>query len=220
MKRRHLILVTVALAGCGYSDTGSGTRTLLADVAGVYSPSNNVLDIEVDLSRGGAPTAGASIRLADPDTKELVELQPHAGGQNVARYTGELSGYHRKLELAISHADGAITAKLEAPSPHEIIEPLHGAIVRREDAGDNLELRWRVADGVAADEVRIELDDRAFDAEDTGKFSGVATSTVPSQRDPYGLAVTRTNRIALAGGVPASQFSLSYRTRSQFVLQE
>ena len=217
--RDALILLCLGstLTACTYTDSGSGTKTLLAIVRGNYRPDHGRLDFNVELSRNSLPSPAAVITLVDSDSKEAVTLQDQGSNNRRTEYQGELAGYHRRLELKITSTNGSLDAKLEGPGPHVVIEPLNQAQVSRADVGSNLTIAWRVEDGVRADAVDIENEWGAAIhlSEDTGKAETSAAAIRPG---PTSFNVARTNNVELGGGAPGSQFSISYEVRSHFTI--
>ena len=213
MKRLACAVGAFLLVGCGYTSAGDGTGTLLVVARGsLVAGAGNRMQLQVDVSRDGADVEDAVVRLTDPEDDASVVLAYQNGG----RYTGQLTGYHRRLALEVQSGSDALSARLEGPGPHVLTRPQAGERYTLGSLGGGLDVRWRVDDGLRADTVRVELDGAGYETEldlDEGKW------TVPVNRLQTGseeVRVARSNSVVLAGGVSGSSFEITYEVRNAF----
>jgi hypothetical protein len=216
---RGLVVAAVALscsAGCGYSDAGGGSRTILATVSARYDAGlENRLTLHATLERDGAPVSGATVQITDDKGHALATLADASGHNQRGDYRGETAGYHRRLALTITAPEGHLEAKLEGPGPHEITAPLHEAAL---SGRDQLGVQWRVDDGLRADQVIVTLDGgRQKSSPDDGS---VSLDTHDVAMGGHSLTVTRRNSIELAGGAATSSFTFDYVVSNDFVFTD
>lgn len=215
--RSSVVVVLLTLAGCGYTDAGDGSKTLVVVADAVYSASeDNQLRVDVTVSKDGVGVTGATVKFTDGESGDVFTVPPH-GGQD-GRYRGDLTGYHHSLAIEVDSGDDNLEAQLEGPGTHVIAEPVNGARLTRDDVA-NLDIEWEVSDGIRADKVHIEIGDNVCtttEIEETGSL------TLPCKGLPAGssfVRVRRSNQISLEGGVGESNFELSYQVTNQIVVE-
>ena len=204
----------ITLAGaCGYTDAGSGTGTLLVDARAVYRAAHdNQTSIDVEVAKNGEDFVNARVTVKDGDGGGTITLTERGGG----RYSDDLSGYHRKLELTVELGGDNLNVRLEGPGPHVLTDPLAGDRISLGGLGGALPVRWRVADGLRADEASISLNQSPYESgprNDDGSWEIPVTSLASGTEE---VRVERTNRIAPNGGVAGSSFEMTYDVRVAF----
>jgi hypothetical protein len=206
-----LALVGLALAaGCSKrTDPGSGSGTLLAaiEIAG----SEAATSIDVALTLGGNPVAGANVVFTDADTNQVLTLeQSHAGS-----YRGTLSRYHRTLKVKITSGDDTLAAELEGPSPHIITRPPNDSIVRR-GSFTNLRVEWQAESH--ADRALVEAEGAAPIPLDNDPFEANVPLADLKDKEQK-ISVGRETSVDLAGGAKGSKMTSRYKVDNRFTLE-
>ncbi len=209
-------------AGCGgFTDSGSGSRTLLVDARAAYALSNDRTDLRVDVEVQSGDADEARVFVTDDESNEEIELLlANNAGIRTARFNGSFSGYRRRLELRVERGDDDLDAQLEGPGRHVIESPSNGSALSLDDVGGSLEISWSVEDGLQADTVSVSLDESSFDAtvdEDKGKLDVEREFLSLGDEE---VEVRRTNSIELAGGLVGSKFDFSYEVDNEFIIIE
>jgi hypothetical protein len=214
-----LTLALGAAAACGYTDAGGGSRTLEVIATMDYQVHDNETTINIEVNKDGAPLEGANVVVKDDENGTTHEIaQQNAGADTV--YRQNLSGYIRRAELRVELDNDRLDAKLEGPGPHRITEPENGRTFKRSDIGDNLTVKWKTDDGIAADETTIRLGwgDRHSSTikEDPGNYDIPSASLADGNEE---VRVIRRNRVNLDGGIGQSKLEISYEARNDIIIQ-
>ncbi len=218
MKILSLGLCAQGLMACGYTDPGSGSKTLQVEASAEYEVGDSDrMRVTVTVhDKDDAPVEWAIVELRDGKTGEIITAEYESEGV----YRASMSAYRRRLELRVESSGDELTAKLEGPGPHRILDPKAGAM-NRASFGPNLRVKWATTDGIRADEVRLRVHgQRAVErvlTEDGGSYDGIAISELPSVGD-YRLTVERVNVVELAGGIAGSVFTIHYNVNVDFSL--
>ncbi|MBN1961803.1 MAG: hypothetical protein JW841_12735 [Deltaproteobacteria bacterium] len=203
---------------CGYTDSGSGTRTLLVQARAQYAVSGgNQTNVTVSVAdRDGTEITDATVEITDGKNGQRYSI-PH---QNNGLYYINIENYRRRLRLHVRSGDNELSAKLEGPGPHVIDYPKAGAI-RRSRLGNKFKVEWSTEDGIRADEVEISLrhGPEVNSKDDSGFNDDISMSQLTETGD-YRLNLTRLNRINLGGGVDNSTFTISYSVNTEFAIIE
>ncbi|MBI5509948.1 MAG: hypothetical protein HY903_14425 [Deltaproteobacteria bacterium] len=205
-------------AGCGYTDSGSGSNTLEVIATVEYRADDNSTRAEITVNKSGAKVEGAQVVLTDGDSGDEFAIAQQNNGNNTV-YRNEISGYHRKMALKVASGSDELTGQLEGPGPHIISNPDNSEILDRNSMGDTFEVRWTTEDGIRADEITIRFNQGDFEttiSNDNGKYS-VPTTKLNAQNDE--VRVTRRNRTKLSGGILASSLEISYRVENSVIVQ-
>jgi hypothetical protein len=211
-------LLPLMLGACSYTDSGSGTGTLLVKATASYSVgplAGNNFQLVVTVADINGARTGAQVVMTDGENGDRFTLAAVAGHDG--SYAADVVGYRRRLELGVQSGSDSLKAKLEGPGPHVIDSPKPGGY-HRSDLGDHLDVSWSTSDGIRADAVVIDLGhgiERTIN-DDTGSDDSIATQQLST--GDYDLTVTRSNRVDLAGGVGGSIFTTSYAVHSSFTL--
>jgi hypothetical protein len=206
-------------SGCAYSDPGDGDQQFSVDLSLGYAPhvgdtttlTGNVrlpaapdgqggeADLDDFNKLGLLDTAAApTLTLLDTDTQEsFVTTQG----------TADFAGYHRHLSIRIEGPSGSLSCKLEGPGRHTLLSPLQGQLIH---LGDDLTVRWKTTDGMAAHEVDVHLSLAGYSLslrEDSG------ACLIPAKLLRAGnetITVTRRNRLLPAGAAAPSEIRMHY----------
>lgn len=212
MKLRALLTIALVASlgsvGCSRSDSGSGSRTLLAQVEVQATGESTIIEAQVQLR--GAPVAGATVVVRDPDGDRSVTLEGRAGGL----YRGTLSGYARTLELVITSGADHLDATLEGPAAHVITRPPNDARVRRAGFA-TLRVEWDAED--VAEHVDVAVG--ATTASVEGDAWEADLPLAPISDGAHTVSVTRETSIDLAGGVAGSRMRSRYKVDNRFTLE-
>ncbi|MEE8408168.1 MAG: hypothetical protein V3T05_01055 [Myxococcota bacterium] len=204
--------------GCGYTDAGGGTQTLEVIAKLEYDFRDDETKIEVEVSKNGEALEGARVRI-EPDGGIGVDIPQQNAGANAVYILRDWQGYHRRIELLVESGKDRVVAKLEGPGPHTIVNP-ESTSLSRSSLGDNLDVEWKVDDGVRADEVTISLDKGDYHStikDDPGHYEIPSTALESGEER---VEVTRRNRIDLAGGIGRSTLEISYEKEVDIVVNE
>lgn len=204
--------------GCGYTDEGGGTHTLEVIAILDYDFSDNETTVDVEVRKNGVALVGALVRI-EPDEGDGVDIPQRDAGASARYRLPNWQGYHRRIELRVESNNDRLEARLEGPGPHIIVEP-QSAPVSRGSLGKNMDIEWKVDDGVRADEVTISLDKGDYHStirDDPGHYEIPSTSLATGEEK---IKVTRRNRIKLAGGTGASKLEISYKKEVEIVVSD
>ncbi len=214
MMRRLLPLLGLVLGACGYTDTGSGTRTLQVEASSSFDVTDgNDSRVRVTVRQAdGTNVDDASVNVKDGDSGAVIAVPADGNG---GRYSVDVPGYRRRLELAVARGSDRLDVKLEGPGPHTITSPVPGQVV----SGNTLGVSWATKDGVAADEVSLDI--RHTQAQrllttDTGSSNDLSLAGLSA--GTYDLDVTRQNVVVPGGGVTGSTFTISYNVSTEFIV--
>ncbi len=222
----HRLLLVVplltALAACGFTDEGGGTRTLMVNARLTYEVDDNATLVQIRVEKDGLVVPGAIVEIRDADAEKsyVVEQEVLPDGE-YNRVDGEnhIRGYLRRIELRVESDRDRVEAKLEGPGKHRVSAPENNAVLKLKDLGDNLEVAWSTDDGLSAQEVQIRVGDHTqtiTDWDDPGSYDVPATALEIGDEH---ARVLRRNRIRLAGGSAGSVLLLEYEARNSFVLE-
>lgn len=207
--------IAVASFACGYTDSGDGTRTLqvVAELSYDVGNRDNVMRARVTVRKAGIHVSGASVAIIDGESGARFALEENGGNE---RYDASIAGgYRRRIELEIRSGNDNLTGRLEGPGAHLIEAPAHGSRVEL-SGGDKLDVHWQTEDGLAADEVRVDLDQADYTTtlnEDRGRDEvPMATLRAGSEK----VEVERRNRVVLTGGDGQSTMQISYEVENGF----
>lgn len=204
-----------ALAACGgFTDAGDGSHTLEVDARVSFQAGDGNMTARVSVTQKGAQVQGATVTLRDDDTEAVFPLENDGNF-----YRATIAGpYRKKLELKVTSGDDNVSAKLEGPGVHFIVDPFDGTRVKLGD--DPLKVNWSVADGIRADDVAVTIDGSDYRGE-TNKDKGEVE--VPRELLRVGDAIVRierSNSVDLKGALGASAFVLSYQALSHVTFEE
>lgn len=202
------------VAGCGYTDPGDGTETLLVQARITYSAQQARALLDVQIERDGSVVNGASVVVVDAASGRKYEL-PQDGN----RYRSSLDDYHRRMRLRVESDADALEAQIEGPGPHTIAQPENNARLSSTELS-NLRVAWKTSDGLRADEVRIRLNEdtcRLTTGRDVGNASLACAEEASGAAT---LVVERVNRVQLAGGTAGSSMELGYRASNQLIVED
>ena len=156
----------------------------------------------------------------DGDSGTTFDIPQQNAGASTRYRLPDMQGYHRKVELRVENNSDRLEGKLEGPGPHTILEPLNNETVKRSSEGDNMPVKWRVDDGIRAEEVTIALDEgdhRSTIKDDPGSYD-VPTTALASGDE--GVEVTRRNRVKLDGGIGGSKLEISYEAENDIIVTD
>ncbi len=220
MRRLSFGLALISsFTACGYTDGGGGSNTLEVIATLEYRTSENEMASEVQVRKSGAAVEGATITLTDGETDERFVAEQQNSGQNV-RYRVTIPGYHRRIAIKVEQGSDDLHGQLEGPGTHIITSPSNAQIVDRSSSGDDLSVRWKTTDGIAADEVTLRLSDGDYQTtlkDDHGKGS-IPVSKLGAGDET--VHVIRRNRVTLEGGVGASALEISYHVENTIVVND
>ncbi|MBI3179547.1 MAG: hypothetical protein HYZ27_07780 [Deltaproteobacteria bacterium] len=199
------LLWLLAATGCGYTDSGSGSRTLEVEATLTYDENDGDTQADVRVKKEGQHLAGATVVFEDGEDGEQFELTDVGN-----RYRDTFGGYHRRMELIIEKGSDYLTAKLEGPGPFTLDEPKNTSI----DLGDDVEVRWKTLDGIEADWVLIELKQGSYrkrgnDSSGKHVIPGDAFEASPDEE----IQVTRAMEVNLEGGSAGSLLTSEYEVQ-------
>ncbi len=233
---RNCMLILAAsglIAGCGVTDSGSGTETIRANVMVSYKFGGSDQSLcTADLNTpGGLPVKNATITLKNAEGTELVTLV--AGDDDDGTYTGSFEGYEEELYLSItSPEDGNLEAALQGPTRHVIASPIHSSTVSRSSIVNGLKVVWNAEHGVRADEVVLRVPEKTegFGDDDdeienfvyqSGAMEDSGSGEIPGDRltDTEAIQVLRRNTVTLSGGYEGSLFKTSYLVENQIAVE-
>ncbi len=214
MMRRLLPLLGLVLGACGYTDAGSGTRTLQVQATSSFDVTGgNDSHLRVTIQQAdGTDVNDASVRVKDADSGETIAVPADGNG---GRYTIDMPGYRRRLDLGVQRGSDSLDVKLEGPGAHTITSPVAGQVV----SGNTLGVSWSTKDGVAADQVELDIrhtQSQRLLTTDTGSSNDLSLAGL--QAGNYELDVTRQNVVVPAGGVTGSTFTISYNVSTEFAV--
>lgn len=212
------LLALSTAAACGYTDPGSGSGTLEVIATMEYQFHGNETSVRVEVRKNATPLEGVSVVIKDDESGATHDITQQSSGADTV-YRLSLSNYIRRAELRVELDDDRLDAKLEGPGPHRITEPENGQTFSRSDIGDNLTVKWKTEDGIAADETTIRLsqgDHTTTIREDPGSYEIPSSSLADGDE---GIRVIRRNRVDLKGGVGQSKFEISYEARNDIIVQ-
>ena len=222
--QRSVLPLALALAACGYTDGGGGTRTLEVVAELEYETEDNRMEIRIRVEKEGIPVDSAEnggtavVRVTDDETDEIYPIpQPSVGGE----FFDEIESYHRRMKLLVESGSDRVEGQLEGPGKHRVVHPENDSVLQRADLDDEVNVEWDTEDGIAAQEVTIRINRSGFthtirDYEDPGHYA------VPRDRFQDGdddVRVIRTNKVRLDGGVGESRLEIQYEARNRFVIE-
>lgn len=214
---RCAIALCALLAACGYTDAGTGSRTLNVQGSASYHASDNETHVAIALTKNMALLGGATVTMTDADSgEEFVIPEVQHPDEN---YRSHLDGHHRRLELSIVAGSDELTARIEGPGTFTVPTPEHNSIISLGQVGDTIDVTWRPADGMGADQVRIWLNRADFETtltEDEGRYEIKTSFLEPGDET---LRVERINEVTLEGGTAGSKLSSSYMVGNELVVQ-
>ena len=220
-------------SGCAFTDSGSGTETMRANIAVSYKfgGSDQSLCVANLNTPDGLPVEGATVTLEDVDGNVLVTLVADTNEEST--YLGGFDGYHEKLYLKItSPQDGELEAALAGPTRHVIASPLNSSTFSKSSILNGLRVEWNAEHGVRADEVVIRVPEQTegFGEDDdelenyvwqSGSMDDTGSGTIPGDKltGNEAIQVLRKNTVSLSGGFTGSIFSSSYLVENQIAVE-
>ena len=211
-------LAVLAATACGYTESGTGSRTLQVNGTVAYSlaSAKDASFLSVSVAKEGVPVTTALVIAIDGDTDERFTV-PAVD----AKYAGTWPGYHRRIAWRIVAGDDNVASQLEGPGRHTVSAPTHASVHK---LGEPLHVAWGTADGVRGEQVTVRLTPSAYTS--PGGYEATLASDDGSVRinapnlEP-GLAtisVTRRTAVAPAGAVPPSTLSYTYEVLNEFLV--
>lgn len=209
-----LLPVLMSVAGaCGYSDPGEGTGSLEVIGRAVYREASEQTHVTVEVrDPNRVPIADAAVTVANGDTGETQLLTPATAGM----YVGTLPHYPRRLSLAITTPrQDSLTAQLEGPGPHRILEPSPEAQPLPQD----LPITWATDDGLRADYVVVEITPGGFTSVLTVDSGTYVVPRTFLRVGSGSLRLRRENALPLEGGLNASSLTVGYELEQPLALE-
>lgn len=230
MKRCFVLLVSMAGAGaCGGSDLdpgagddpGEGTSTLLVNgditarprLANARDRGDYDTELSVRVTLNQLPVTTGTVTVTSAGGMIPLTFRP-----DPARWEGSAAGYDQVYILDVRAGDDAIEGvRVDGPDIHVFTAPLAGATV---DSTQPLKVTWdadQTADSASIDTEQLE---RVAIA-DSGEYmlSGGALKAEQDKALENTIELTRTNRVAPAGAVGGSDFSVRVENRISVVAQ-
>jgi hypothetical protein len=228
--RAWLSIVPVSLlaAACGGAplDPGSGdqlgTGSVTLSVEGSATAeariSNASMDTDFDttfdirLQKNGADITTGTVTLTSNGGAVTLTQD------NNSRWHGTQGGYFQAYQLDVVSGTDTITGVIvDGPDLHTFTKPALGATV---DATVALPVTWARSDH--ADEATINTQglDQGVTIDDTGSYS-LAAGALKSKKDqaqPETIELRRSDRVAPAGAIAGSNFSVSIRNHIDVVV--
>ena len=201
-------------AACGYTDAGTGSRTLLVNGSISYNPmaEQGASTLRLDVKKEGVSITDAIVQVTDAGNNERYTL--HAVGTG---YEGIWPGYHRRIAWHIVSGDDNVTCQLEGPGRHTVTAPSHAAT---HSLGAPLHVTWRTGDGVRAEEVFLRVTPGSYTAtlnDDAGTVHIGAPTLEPGKST---ISVLRRTAVVPAGAAADSLLYYDYEVQNDFLVTQ
>lgn len=197
----------LSVVACAYTDPGTGTTTLQANLDIMFSTATTQsTQVQATVQQGGLRVTDAKVVLTDSDTGQNFSIDPNS--------VQLIDQYHRRMQVRISAGANNVICQLEGPSKHVITAPLSGM---EHSINDDLQVNWTSPDGLRADHVVITLDQAGYQTtlpNDDGWFSVPATLLQPTGNET--LTVRRITQVVPAGGTSGSLVRSSFEVKVPF----
>lgn len=211
----------LVLTGCGGSDPGGGTKTLYIEANAVSDGSANGTSLSVVIrsgsSNGNFVQDAQVTMIGDKGSNYTLDFAGifGIGGYGKSGFAWE-PGWRLKIVRGADRAEGY----LSAPGLTTITNPTASTTYNHTDQ-QPLTVRWRDESGKSAQTVEVKLKNARYDqvrSEDRGAYD-IPVGTWGQASSDEQLTVTRTNSVALAGGVDGSVFKASTTASVRFQVQ-
>lgn len=228
MKRCFVLLVSI-LCACGGGDLdpgsghdpGAGTSTLLVDGTITARPRlvnartggdfDTELHVRVSLNQQPVTTGTVTVTSAGGTVPLTFRPDP-------ARWEGTAAGYDEVYVLDVHAGEDFVEGvRVDGPDVHVFTAPTAGATI---DSTMPLRVTWACDQSAASAAIDVEELD-ALAIPDTGEYmlAGGALKAEKDKARENTIELVRTNRIAPAGAVGGSEFSVRIENRIQVVAQ-
>jgi hypothetical protein len=212
---RMLTLSALLVTACGLTSPGSGSRTLFVEASLSSDGSTPGSRIRVTVRSGsssGEPVNNAEVAIRGGSLgRTLVPLESQSG-----RYRLEGFSWVEGFRLEVVRGTDVLEGSIDAPGATLISDPISDSTYRRAD-GLPLVIRWQDARHASAAKTQVHLSKAKVERDiPPGIFEMRIEPNQLRAEDKEEVTVTRTNEVALAGGVAGSILSATTEHHIEF----